>query len=88
MQFFHAGCRYVFCHQGAYDGVNGETTMKAIVDRETCIGCGLCVQICETVFELNGDSIAVVKVNPVPAKSEATCKEAAESCPTTAIKVE
>ena len=78
----------MFCDQGAYDGVNGETVMKTIVDREACIGCGLCVQICEAVFEMDGDSIAVVKVNPVPANQEAACKEAAESCPTTAIKIE
>ncbi len=62
--------------------------MKVIVDREACIGCGLCVQVCEAVFELDADSIAVVKVNPVPPAHEAACKEAAESCPTTAIKIE
>lgn len=62
--------------------------MKAIVDRDACIGCGLCVQVCEAVFELDGDSIAVVKVSPTPAEQEAACKEAAESCPTDAIKLE
>ncbi|MCJ7544096.1 MAG: ferredoxin [Phycisphaerae bacterium] len=62
--------------------------MKAIVDREACIGCGVCVQVCEAVFELDGDSIAVVKANPVPADQEAACKEAAQSCPTEAIKLQ
>ena len=65
----------------------GETPMKVTIDREACIGCGLCVQVCEAVFELDGDSIAVAKTNPVPAQHEAACKEAAESCPTEAIKV-
>ena len=26
--------------------------MKAVVDQDTCIGCGLCPSICEEVFEI------------------------------------
>ena len=29
--------------------------MKAVVDQDTCIGCGLCPSICEEVFELQDD---------------------------------
>jgi len=61
--------------------------MRAIVDEETCIGCGLCAETCPEVFEMNDDK-ALVKVNPVPANVQETCKEAAENCPVEAIKIE
>ena len=58
--------------------------MKAIVD-ETCIGCGLCPQICPEVFELNDDGLAFVKIDPVPPEVEGKAREAADSCPVDAI---
>ncbi len=61
--------------------------MKANVDQETCIGCGLCADICPAVFEMNDDDIAVVKVDSVPADAEDACREAAESCPVDAIAI-
>ena len=36
--------------------------MKAFVDRDLCIGCGLCAEICPLVFELDETSIARVIV--------------------------
>ncbi|MDD2600349.1 MAG: ferredoxin [Kiritimatiellae bacterium] len=60
--------------------------MKAKVDEDLCIGCGLCVEICVDVFEMD-DAIAVVVADPVPAQSEELCREAAESCPVEAISI-
>ena len=60
--------------------------MKAIVNKDTCIGCGLCVNICPEVYRMEEDK-AVVFVDVVPKASEATCKEAADGCPVTAIEV-
>ena len=62
--------------------------MKAIVDVDACTGCGLCVETCAEVFEMNDDDIAVVKADPVPAGAEETAKQAAEDCPCEAIKIE
>ena len=31
------------------------------VDKETCIGCGACISVCEKVFELKDDMKAYVK---------------------------
>lgn len=61
--------------------------MRAIVDKETCIGCGLCPQICPEVFKMNEDK-AIAYTDPVPEEFEEKSKEAAESCPVDAIAIE
>lgn len=61
--------------------------MKAIVDADLCTGCGLCESTCPEVFEIQ-DDVAIVKVDPVPADAEESCKEAAEDCPVEAISCE
>ena len=58
--------------------------MKAVVNKDTCTGCGLCCDTCPQVFEM-GDDVAVVLVDDVPAEVEDSCREAAEGCPVEAI---
>lgn len=60
--------------------------MKAFVDKETCIGCGLCADICPEVFEIKGD-VAVAQPGAIAAENEDNCKQAAEDCPVSAIKI-
>jgi ferredoxin len=61
--------------------------MKARVDADLCIGCGLCESTCPEVFKMDGDKAIVIGA-AVPAAAEATCKKATEECPVTAIIVE
>ena len=60
--------------------------MKARVDADTCVGCGLCVGTCPEVFKMDGDK-AVVIGSVVPKGAEDTCKKATEECPVAAITI-
>jgi ferredoxin len=60
--------------------------MKAAIDQDLCIGCGLCPDTCPEVFEM-GEDTATVKVVDVPAAVEASCVEAMERCPVDAISI-
>ncbi len=61
--------------------------MKARVDEDLCISCGLCEEVCPGVFEM-GDDIALVKVDEVAEEDEDSCREAAEDCPVDAIEID
>lgn len=60
--------------------------MKAKVDPDTCIGCGLCVTTCPEVYRMDGDK-AVVYVATVLKGIEDRCKQASDECPVTAITI-
>lgn len=61
--------------------------MKAHVDQDTCIGCGLCPSIAPDVFEMKDDGKAHVISDPIPKDSEDSAKEAEGSCPVNAISI-
>ena len=62
--------------------------MKAHVDKDTGIGCGLCPSICEAVCVLEAEGQAAAYVDEVPSEVEDEAKEAESSCPVNAITVE
>lgn len=61
--------------------------MKANIDKDACIGCGLCPSICPEVFEMDDDGKAVAK-SEVPAGKEEEAKDAESSCPVNAISID
>jgi ferredoxin len=62
--------------------------MKAIVDPDSCISCGLCIEMCPDVFQWGSSGLAESKAPVVPANFQTKTKEAAEACPTEAIHLE
>ena len=59
---------------------------KVTVDKEACIGCAACTTVCEN-FVMKGDKAEPVK-KEISVKELAKNKEAENSCPVNAIKVE
>ncbi len=63
-------------------------SMKASIEREGCISCGLCETTCPQVFRMAEDGLAEVYVNPVPKPVENAAIEARDNCPVSVITVE
>ncbi len=61
--------------------------MKVTVT-DACTGCGLCIDICPGLFDLSDDGVAIAKISEVPDELVDACREAAETCPTSAIEIQ
>ncbi len=61
--------------------------MKVSVDKETCIGCGMCVSICDEVFYMDDDGKSATKVTELPDMVIEDAKEAESACPVNAITI-
>lgn len=59
--------------------------MEAHVN-DACIGCGLCTNICASVFMMTDEGVAAAKDEIYPEEEDQT-REAAESCPVSAIEL-
>ncbi len=62
--------------------------MKAIVKKDKCIGCGLCVRRCPEVFQLDKEKFSTVIVDSISSNFEEEVKKIAEACPMGAISIE
>ena len=62
--------------------------MELKVNKDKCIGCGMCVSTLEEVFEFDDDNQAKVIQNPISKDNEETASELAgeNGCPTGAIE--
>lgn len=62
--------------------------MYAEVSKNLCIACELCPDICPEVFEMQEDGLAGALINEIPDEYEETVQEAADNCPSEAIRVD
>ncbi len=61
--------------------------MKANVDKDLCISCGLCPDVCPEVFSYDDDGKAIAKDEEIPEEYLESAQEAEDGCPTNAIEV-
>jgi ferredoxin len=61
--------------------------MKACVNKDNCISCGLCAAICPKVFFMDDDGKAKAVEEEVEASLISETEEAAGSCPVGAIEI-
>ena len=61
--------------------------MKASIDRDGCIGCGLCADTCPNVFRMADDGLAEAYAPDVATQDEAAAQEAMDNCPVNVITV-
>ena len=61
--------------------------MRAHVDPDGCIGCGVCAALAAEVFEMDDSGKAVV-ISDTTAENEGLVQEAIDECPVQAIREE
>lgn len=76
---------YSFLQEGGVNSVPDKKKVP-IVNKEMCIGCGLCIGIAKNTFKLDDDSHA--EVTKPQGDSEDKIQEAVDSCPVSAISWE
>lgn len=62
--------------------------MRASVDPDLCIGCGLCPSLCPEVFYMKNDDLAAAKEEDIPKEADESAKNARSNCPVDAISIE
>ena len=61
---------------------------KLCVNKDACIGCGLCTAIADQVFTFGDDGKAETIIDEIPEDLEEAAMEALNSCPAQAISEE
>ncbi len=59
--------------------------MKVYVDQDTCISCGVCIDIAPDVFHEDDEGLTEAIEGEIPSDQEESVREAMDSCPTESI---
>ena len=62
--------------------------MKIKIDPDLCTGCEDCAQAMPSVFEMNADGLAEVKVDAIPSELEDDARKIVEECQGAAMEIE
>lgn len=62
--------------------------MKIKVNKDKCLGCGMCVGICPDVYDFDDDGLATSNNDNINDENIEEVKEAINSCPVGAIEKE
>lgn len=62
--------------------------MRATVDQDLCISCGMCIDICPNVFSYNSDNKSIAIDTDIPSEYIAETQESRDACPVDAISIE
>lgn len=62
--------------------------MSIQVDESLCIGCAMCVSMCDSVFAMNEDGISEVIATEISSEMLEEAEEARDCCPVEAIVIE
>lgn len=62
--------------------------MRASVNQDGCISCGLCVSICPSVFSMNEDDKAQAIDEDIPDEFLQDAEDARDGCPVSVIDLE
>lgn len=62
--------------------------MKAIVNQDECISCGMCIDICPDVFSYNLDNKSVAIDSDILEENIPSVMESRDACPVNAISIE
>lgn len=62
--------------------------MKVYVDSSKCISCGMCVDMCPTVFSYDDDRTSKAIDSDVPENLQKEVKNLVDTCPVEAISVQ
>jgi ferredoxin len=60
--------------------------LKASVNKNACIGCGICIDICPSIFEFDPQGLSEAATFITPALDH-NARIAADACPTQAINI-
>jgi ferredoxin len=59
--------------------------MKASVDQDGCISCGLCIDVCPEVFSYNENEVSQAIEGDIPENVLKQAEEARDGCPVSVI---